>query len=377
MREQENLMSNPEVVVHGASGYTGKLIAWHLAELGIPFIAAGRDQKRLEEQMAQIPELEGAEYECVAVDLEEEALTKLFTGRKVVYNVVGPFMQLSEPVVRACLNAGVHYLDTSGEQDWMLLLQEKYHKEFQDKSLLLCPANAYMWTAGEIAAELALETPGIDSLDITYVADSATSVASTKSFLRMCSRDQYYLKNGAFEVWPHTTAYDVSLPGEHQIYKALPWSGGGEPVWYRGHEQVRNCSVLVAFKRREVMDWVIGRLTDWYENLRDLPREEQERITNEWGVALVNEEPPREIREENRSTLSCMGRGNTAGVNVVLRGSAPYIQASIWAAEAVRRVLLGKVRATGFASPCTAFGHRELLAAAAERGYLTWESKPL
>lgn len=370
-------MSKPEVVVHGASGYTGKLIAWHLAELGIPFIAAGRDQKRLEEQMALVPELEGADYECVAVELEVQALTELFTGRKVVYNVVGPFMQLSEPVVQAALNAGVHYLDTTGEQDWMLMLQEKYHQEFQDKGLLLCPANAYMWTAGEIAAELALETPGIDSLDITYVADSATSVASTKSFLRICTSEQNYLKNGAFDVWPPTTPYDVSLPGEHQIFKALPWGGGGEPVWYRGHERVRNCSVLVAFKNRAVMDWVVGRLEDWYENLRDLPREEQEKITNGWGEALVSEEPLRETREENRSTLSCLGRGNTAGVSVILRGSAPYIQASIWSAEAVRRILLGQLRATGFASPCTAFGHRELLAAAAERGYLTWESKPV
>ena len=36
-----------EVVIYGASGYTGKLIAWHMAEYGIPFIAAGRSQQRL------------------------------------------------------------------------------------------------------------------------------------------------------------------------------------------------------------------------------------------------------------------------------------------------------------------------------------------
>lgn len=370
-------MSQPDVVVYGASGYTGKLIAWHLAELKIPFIAAGRDQRRLEEQMALVPELEGAEYQCVAVEHEEKALTELFTGCKVVYNVAGPFMQLGEPVVQAALNAGAHYLDTTGEQDWMLFLQEKYHQQFLDKGLLLCPANAYMWTAGQIAAELALETPGIDTLDITYVADSATSVASTKSFLRMCTRDQYYLKNGAFEVWPYTTAYDVSLPGEHQIFKSLPWSGGGEPVWYRGDGRVRNCSVLVAFKRREVMDWVVGRIVDWHDNLRHLPREEQEKTTNDWGLALVNSEPPRETPEENRSTLSCMARGDTAGVNIVLRGSCPYIQCSIWCAEGVRQLLLGKHRAIGFTSPCAAFGHRELLAAVAARGYVTWESLPV
>ncbi|MES1945532.1 saccharopine dehydrogenase [Salinisphaera sp. PC39] len=368
-------MSTPEVVIFGASGYTGKLIAWHLAERGIPFIAAGRDQKRLEEQMASVPELKGHDYECVAVDLEEQALTKLFSGRKIVYNVVGPFMQLSEPVVRACLNAGVHYLDTTGEQDWMLMLREKYHKPFQEKGLLLCPANAFMWTAGEIAAEVALEESDIDSLDILYIADSATSVASTASFLRMCCRDQYYLKNHELEVWPHTTSYNVSVPGEHPTYQALPWSGAGEPTWYLDDDRVRNCSVLVAFRRRDVMAWVVERITDWYENYRHLPRAEQEPVFNEWGWGLVSEEPPREDPDLNRSTLSCMGRGRTKGVNVVLRGNCPYIQAGVWAAEAVRRILIGKLRATGYASPCKAFGHRELLAATAEKGYLTWEKQ--
>lgn len=365
-------MSKPEVIIFGASGYTGKLIAWHLAERGIPFIAAGRDQKRLEEEMGNLTELQGHPYECVACPLELEAMTTLFKSAKIVYNLVGPFMQLSEPVVQACLAAGVHYLDTTGEQDWMQMIDQKYGQSFKDKDLLLCPANAWMWTAGEIAAEVALETPGMDTLDLVYLGDSNTSVASTKSFLRMCCRDQYHLKNNELQVWPHTQAYDVSVPGEHQTYRAVPWSGAGEPLWYQHDPRVRNCSVLVAFKSRDVMNWVIERITDWYDNYRDTPRDEFEKLSNEWGHGLVSEEPPREVRAEHRSVLSCHARGDTVSRTVVLRGNSPYIQAGVWAAESVRRILAGQLRATGFASPCKAFGHRELLAAAAEGNYLTW-----
>ena len=71
-------MSNPQVVIYGASGYTGKLIAWHLAEYGIPFIAAGRNQARIEEQMALVPELKNADYSCEEVAHDEEALARLF-----------------------------------------------------------------------------------------------------------------------------------------------------------------------------------------------------------------------------------------------------------------------------------------------------------
>lgn len=365
-------MSKPQVVIYGASGYTGKLVAWHLAERGIPFIAAGRDEKRLQEEMAKVPELKGHEYQCVACDLDYDKLKELFTGTTVVYNIVGPFMQLSEPVVKACLDAGVHYLDTTGEQDWIMMLEERYGEAFKKKDLLLCPANAFMWTAGEIAAQICLESPGIDTLDILYMADSATSVASTASFLRMTCRDQYYLKNNAFEVWPHTKDYNVSVPGTHQTYQALPWSGAAEPVWFRTDDRVRNCEVLVAFKNRDVMNWVVERITEWYDNYRDMPRDEFEKISNEWGRGLVSVEPPREIREENRSILSCHGRGNTESRTVVLRGNSPYIQAGVWSAESIRRILTGQLRATGFASPCKAFGHRELLAATVECGYLTW-----
>src|SRR5438128_5540560 len=107
------------VVLYGASGYTGKLTAWKLAERGIPFIAAGRDKARVEAAMAKVPELEGHDYECVGVAHEKAALAELFRGRKAVINIVGPFMQLGRPVVQACLEARCHYFDTTGETDWM------------------------------------------------------------------------------------------------------------------------------------------------------------------------------------------------------------------------------------------------------------------
>ena len=144
-----------------------------MAELGIPFIAAGRSLSRLEEQMAKVPELEGHDYECVEVSNDRAALAELFAGKKVVYNVVGPFMQLAGPVVEACLDAGCHYLDTTGEQDWMFHVKRTWGEQFAEKGLVAIPALSYMWVAGQLAAEIALEDPAIDSLDLMYLADSA------------------------------------------------------------------------------------------------------------------------------------------------------------------------------------------------------------
>ncbi len=369
-------MSNPQVVIYGASGYTGKLIAWKLAEAGIPFVAAGRNQQRLEEQMAKVPELEGREYSCQAVEHDVASLTELLRGKKVVYNVIGPFMQLCEPVVQAALAAGCHYLDTTGETDWMFKLKREYGQKFADAGLLLCPAVSWMWTAGLLAAEIALEESGIDTLELVYLADSNTSVASTKSFLRMCTHPQYYLEHGELQMWPYAEAYPVTVPGHHRSYMALPWSGGGETVWYEDDERVTNCSTLVAFKNQAMFNAVHGVLKEFEAKYREASAEEQEQATNTIGGEIVADEPEREDPDKNRCVISCFGRGNTNSITVVLRGNSPYIQTGVFAAEACRRILAGHHRATGFSSPTRAFGYRELLGAIAEQGYHAWSEGP-
>lgn len=363
----------PPVVVYGASGYTGKLVCWHLAEARIPFIAAGRSQARLETEMAGIPELEGAQYEIASVSHDVESLTELFQGAKVVVNVVGPFMQLGGPVVEAALAAGCHYLDTTGETDWMLHLRDNFGNRFASKELLLSPANSYMWAAGALAAEIALETPGVDSLDILYVADSNTSVASTKSFLRMCTKPQYRLERNHMVMWPYATAFDVKMPDMHRLLKALPWSGGGEPVWYQHDERVTNCTTLVAFKDQAMFGAVLSVLEQFEQEHRSKSAEEQESVTNDIGGTITETEPDRENPDENRSVISCIGRGNMTGVSVILRGNSPYLQTGQLNAEACRRIMDGRLKKAGFQSAAQAFGARELMSALAERGYHSWQ----
>ena len=366
---------NYQVVVYGASGYTGKLIAWKLAQRSIPFIAAGRNQKRLVEEMAKVPELKGHDYRCVEVSHDRKALGELFAGRRVVINVAGPFMQLGRPVVEAALAAGCHYFDTTGETDWMGLLKKEFGAPFATKKLALVPANSYMWAEGNLAVEIALETPGIDTLDLVYLADSQVSVASTLSFMRMCTKPQYYLLNNQLAEWPAATAYHVAIPGEHQPFMSLPWSGGGEPFWYEDDERVRNIKVLVAFRNQDAMKAILGVLQTFEVEAKHLAPAKQEEWTNARGAAFTQVEPPREDPDLNRSVLSCYGRGNTNSVSVILRGNSPYLQTGVIAAEAARRALLGQLKKVGFSSPTKLVGARNLLGVLAEEGYLSWDAK--
>ena len=60
-------MSKRPVVLYGASGFSGRLIAEFLREYNVPFIAAGRNQKKLQEVLSRVPGIETADYEIAQV----------------------------------------------------------------------------------------------------------------------------------------------------------------------------------------------------------------------------------------------------------------------------------------------------------------------
>src|SRR5215470_5298703 len=139
------------VIVYGASGYTGRLVCEYLREYNIPFIAAGRSAEKLDAAMkANVPGVETASFEVVEVAHSVKALTELFTGASVVLNTVGPFAKFGPEVVEARLAAGCHYTDTTGEQDWLITLDQEWGAKFAQKNLLLSPGLAHMYTTGEI-----------------------------------------------------------------------------------------------------------------------------------------------------------------------------------------------------------------------------------
>lgn len=358
-------MSNPQVLIYGASGYTGKLVAEALHKRNIPFIFSGRNQQRLKDAIKVVEARVGATIDAqvaVANNTIEE-LTPLFENVKVVINVAGPFMQLGWPVVRACLQTNTHYLDTTGEQDWVHAIKEEFGQSFKEKELVLCPANAFMWAAGALAAEVVLEQEGIDMLDIVYKPDNGLpSVASTKSFLRMqCNPDtQYYLEQNELKSWPNNVAYDVALPFVSVTEKALPWGGACEPIWYQDDSRVRSCKVLTAVGSHMV-DGVLQAVEQFNQLSPGMNKEQYEALTNQIGESICQTEPPKDDVDVQRSIIVCNGRGRNSANQFVLHLAAPYTWTGDICAEGALRILNNQIKKTGFQSAATAFGHRELL----------------
>jgi short subunit dehydrogenase-like uncharacterized protein len=357
------MSSDKPVVVYGASGYTGRLICEYLREFNVPFIAAGRDKARIAEALDKVPGIDTVPHEIVEVAHQVEPLTELLSGARVVCNTVGPFAQYGGEVVQACLATGCHYLDTTGEQDWLIDCDENYGQQMADRGLLLAPGVAQMYTTGEIAADLCLETPGMDTLDILVFWKGFPTIASTRTILVNAALSKaYYLERNQYMEWPADAGlYNVTVPGQHEAGLALPWGGTSHPVWFRHDARVANVKVLGGVFNRPLMLGVPQIVAAALAQIEGMSDEDKYKALSEQAAAVMNQMPPRESTFVNTSLDSVHASGPMARAHCVIHGTCNYKQTGVLQAYAAYSLLQQPPHRAGFASGCQAFGHRELL----------------
>jgi short subunit dehydrogenase-like uncharacterized protein len=97
-------------MIYGANGYTGTLMAREAQRRGMRPMLAGRN----EAEVRRLAEALGLDWKAFALD-DEAAVASAIAGLKLVLHCAGPFSLTGEPMIRACLASGVHYLDITGE----------------------------------------------------------------------------------------------------------------------------------------------------------------------------------------------------------------------------------------------------------------------
>ena len=357
-------MSTKPVVVYGASGYTGRLVCEYLREYNIPFIAAGRSADKLHDATkAHVPGIETASYEVIEVLHTTEALTELFRGASVVLNTVGPFAKFGPEVVQACLAAKCHYTDTTGEQDWLITLEEQFGAKFAAAGLLLSPGLAHMYTTGEIAAQLCLETPGLDTLDIAVFWGGSPTIASTQTILvNAAMAKAYYLEQNRYVEWQADAGlYNVHIPGQHEAALALPWGGTSHPVWFKNDPRVANVKVLGGVFNKPLMLGVPQIVAAALKATEGMNPDDRYAALAQTAASVMNTMPPRENPRLNKSVDSVHASGPLGRAHCVIFGNCNYKQTGLLQAYAAASLLQQPPKRVGFASGCQAFGHHELL----------------
>ncbi|OJB19734.1 saccharopine dehydrogenase [Burkholderia ubonensis] len=367
-------MAKHPVVVYGASGYTGMLIMDWLIDQNIPFTAVARNAGRAKEMMAQrVVRLESAEYEIIEAEHNVDSLVNAFRGAKVVCNTVGPFSNFGLVGVEAALKAGCHYLDTTGEQSYIRNVRDQFGDLYRQAGLLVSSSNAYMYTFAEIAAELALETPGVDALETATLTRgprgaAGVSVGSTATIFDGSRHESFYLWEKKLTRHAPDASFTVAAPEFMQPVFCLPWGGTSLPIYFERDPRVRSCISCVGFYDNNVMQLVHQFGQKWEAEYKHLPREQQDAILKQVVDSTTPSMPPRERTTIQRSVDFAIGRGQLASVRATLHGITPYISTGAIHAAGVIKLLDGETAKVGFASGSKAFGHRYLLGFLEQRG---------
>jgi short subunit dehydrogenase-like uncharacterized protein len=124
-----------DVVLFGATGFTGALTAEYLARHAggeTRGALAGRNMEKLEAVRRQLADINiaCAKLPLLKADIGDPASMKAVAeSTKVVITTVGPYINYGEPLVRACAEAGTDYVDLTGEPEFVDLMWLRYHEQ--------------------------------------------------------------------------------------------------------------------------------------------------------------------------------------------------------------------------------------------------------
>jgi short subunit dehydrogenase-like uncharacterized protein len=131
-----------DVVVFGATGFTGGLVAEYLARhtQGVRWAIAGRDRQKLEAVKQKL----GLSVPILIADARDGASLRTLAGQATaIATTAGPFALHGDELVAACVELGTHYCDLSGEMQWIARMIERHHAAAQRSGARIVNACGY------------------------------------------------------------------------------------------------------------------------------------------------------------------------------------------------------------------------------------------
>ncbi|HEX7058712.1 MAG TPA: saccharopine dehydrogenase NADP-binding domain-containing protein [Solirubrobacterales bacterium] len=180
------------VIVFGATGVTGRQVAAYLAEraeeVGARWAVAGRDPAKLERVLGEVGV---SAPETIIADVGDPAsLTAMAERTRVVLDLVGPYTLYGEPVIEACIAAGSHYVDLTGEIPFARRMIDAHHERAAEAGVKIVEVSGFEALPPDLAVLLAAETArdrwgeDLASADVdvdTLVPDGRTKLSSIVS----------------------------------------------------------------------------------------------------------------------------------------------------------------------------------------------------
>jgi short subunit dehydrogenase-like uncharacterized protein len=360
------------IVLYGATGFTGSLIATELVRRHLEVVLGGRSRQRLE-HLAE--ELGGLPVRVAAVD-DATALRAMLEGCAVVINCAGPFTGMGEPVVRAAVEAGVHYVDSCGEQGFMQGVFEGWGEPARRAGVAVVPALGCNYALGDCIARIVAD--GVEPLDDVTIAYALEGVAASRGTMRstvvkLRHRPIGY-RDGSWRPAPRRARRGRFDFGDRLGVQTVASYPSGETVTVPRHTRTRSVTTLIS-TRSLLPAGPPALLPPALAVIGAMARTPMRRVL-ERLVDRLPAGPTAERRAQSVCTVVAVARGaDGRRRRGVVSGGDMYGLTAVSIAEGAERLLAGRHRDVGALGPAAAFDPREFLDALADAG-MHWSLEP-
>ena len=131
-----------QIILYGATGFTGKLCAEYLRDNypEIKWAIAGRNNQKLND-LKNTLNLNCDIY--VASGDDKESIDNFVSRTRVVLSTAGPFARYSNLIVKSCVENKTHYTDITGENHWVKDLIDEHHEKASEEGTRIIPSCGY------------------------------------------------------------------------------------------------------------------------------------------------------------------------------------------------------------------------------------------
>ncbi len=242
------------IVVYGATGTTGTLVAEELYRRGFEVVLAGRDRGRLSglaEKLGGLPIRQAQVHDA-------GGMAAALDGASLVVSCAGPFLVVGEPILRAAIAAGAHYLDVAGEQAFMREAYERYDSRARKAGVTAVPGFAFEvalgdWAAGRAAALVrasagAGDDESIEEVSVGYaISRFRPSASAVQSAIGTLARPGVVWQEDRWEpAAPGSRARTFAFPPPFGTREAVRFPSG-EVVTVPRHVAVQRVETYLAW----------------------------------------------------------------------------------------------------------------------------------
>jgi short subunit dehydrogenase-like uncharacterized protein len=208
------------LLVYGANGYTGRLIADLCATYGLQPLLAGRNEVALKEMGANL----NLPYKVVGLN-QPELLREVLTDVRVVIHAAGPFIHTALPMLEACLATNTHYLDITGEIA-VFELAKTLNRKAENAGIMVMPGVGFDVVPTDCTALfLKNKLPDATHLQLAFVnSGGGISHGTASTMVEGLGQPGAVRENGVIVPKPigHKSRW-LTLDGKKYFVMTIPW----------------------------------------------------------------------------------------------------------------------------------------------------------